>query len=681
MATLLILFDNFNGIRLSAWWLSINPNSLAALLATVSRALMVFILSSVHSHWKWTWMGGSKLRSLSDFRTLDLGSRGLFGAILVCFRFVSHHPVPPLAAAAVVCSLSIATCVQQSIAIVNRSIPADESPPRLPYAHSVPNFGAEFTLQQSLVVDVRSAISTALSDDRVQEVALGLRCDTGNCTFPTGDPFDDADPLGRHDASTYSTLGMCHTCTDISGLANTTFINTPPRQYEYSHQVITFLPNGHSIAFVQNTTTSQGPPLANFELLSVRAANNLSWVGWNTSDDSRAALRWSVANFTVISRTSSGCSNDNNRDCKYLIDKQNLTRPLAAACYVYTCRHRYLAPSVQSAKLKETFIDSTPLTYIQMISVPGSSRIIDEPFIPRNSSEFDSSGEYFLGSVKSPCKVNSTIYTYPNMSSAPVTAQIRVMTLNAFNEGVIRNMSVPQECLYQMPDPFWKFLRSTDWPEASVARIFEGSCDDQSLNPSGGCFSPNLTWYDVANKRWLMNLTGDGMPTFQIIDDNLARFALSMINSFRASLGTRFPLSLWFFPGKFDPNAHLPIEYVQGTTLIDVPIIEVTWGWLILPTTLSMITAVLLVISIAQSWRDRYIRPVWKDNILIPMMYRQRFEASEGTGFGAQDLGALSMRGDIIDVDADRPLKEDILLDLLKDLKVRFDTGENIKSS
>lgn len=699
MIAIIVLFASFNNIEYTNWRSSMTPNSLAALLATILRTLMIFIIASVLSHWKWGWMS-NQLRTLDDFRILDLGSRGLSGAVLVLSRFLLHHPVPSAAALVIVCSLSVATCVQQSIAIVNRARPGlQSSEVRLPYAHYVPGADAD-EYPVSFLVDLKYAISAALNEDKAPELALNLSCPTGNCTFPDGDPFEDNEPAAVDQSSTYSTVGICHRCRDISDLVktNTSNITDFGSAYDQSsgwaYTVADTLPNGQNIKAVRHDyyfgKAGVGGEDLLEEKLNASAASGPWWDEYDMDGSTRAALWWSLANLTILTRTSTRCGGDTSQDCQHVLGSPEATRPLALTCYLYPCMQVYARPSIESTRLKESLLSSVPLELSQVVVQRGNnSSPIDDLGPPNLQSEYFGSYKYdFLTAVKSPCKVAGSVYTLQNMTLASNLSRVWMFKTNHTSVMTRETFTAPAECLYQMNLAFWHALRTRYFQIPSLplsdayhlfnASIFNGICQDK---PSSACVGGSLPWPGLMNEKWLSNLAHNGASSFETIDNVVRSFADSMTTSFRVTLGSKLPpgYNPWS-SGRGTVDGRLPADYIQGSTVFINPVIEITWEWLLLPILLTIITTILLTWSISESWRHRGSMPVWKDDILIPMMYRHHFVLSDDSALSLRTLKE-SKPGAPADDNDERLAEPDYLATLAKRCQVRFRLNEKETTS
>ena len=125
LIAMFVLLTNFNGQPVPEWGLSLNLNTLLAMMSTVFRATILLVLSQTISQAKWYWLSGSKKRPLLDIQRLDLGSRRALGAISLIPTAAKGSLPVTIAAALSTLSIAIGPFVQQSITITTclRQVP------------------------------------------------------------------------------------------------------------------------------------------------------------------------------------------------------------------------------------------------------------------------------------------------------------------------------------------------------------------------------------------------------------------------------------------------------------------------------------------------------------------------------------------------------------------------------
>jgi hypothetical protein len=52
--------------------------------------------------------------------------------------------------------------------------------------------------------------------------------------------------------------------------------------------------------------------------------------------------------------------------------------------------------------------------------------------------------------------------------------------------------------------------------------------------------------------------------------------------------------------------------------------------WLLLPAVIALLTTLLLIWTVAKGWKLRRVEPVWKDNVLPAIIYKDRFKGQDG---------------------------------------------------
>jgi hypothetical protein len=103
------------------WKLPIQPNSLVALLATLTRAALVHPLAECIGHLKWTFF--EKPRTLDFMHTFDIATRGPLGASKFLWKTQIRSPVASCAALVTVILLFFQPFMQQAIEVSSRIAP------------------------------------------------------------------------------------------------------------------------------------------------------------------------------------------------------------------------------------------------------------------------------------------------------------------------------------------------------------------------------------------------------------------------------------------------------------------------------------------------------------------------------------------------------------------------------
>lgn len=101
------------------WKLRIQPNTLVAFLATLTRAALIYPLGECIGHLKW--VDFEHPRALSSINTFDEASRGPLGAIQLLLQMPSFSPLASCAAALTVLLLLFQPFLQQTIQMSSRT--------------------------------------------------------------------------------------------------------------------------------------------------------------------------------------------------------------------------------------------------------------------------------------------------------------------------------------------------------------------------------------------------------------------------------------------------------------------------------------------------------------------------------------------------------------------------------
>jgi hypothetical protein len=215
-----------------------------ALIATIFRATIATILGKIISQAKWAWYSESRARPLEHFQDFDDGSHGVLGAALLIPKVLRHNFVPALAALVLIASLAIGSFVQQAIRTKGCSHQVTGDIASIPNAHYVPrqaiiNRGEAVKTFGTLDDDMNFAVYGSLIAPEGRDNQIIPGCTTGNCTFPTGDPVDrNASNITEGNLVTFSTVGLCRSCIEVSPLAEP--INATSDNYSVPYG----LPNG-----------------------------------------------------------------------------------------------------------------------------------------------------------------------------------------------------------------------------------------------------------------------------------------------------------------------------------------------------------------------------------------------------------------------------------------------------
>jgi hypothetical protein len=603
----------YDGKPAPEWGSQLNLNALLALLSTVLRGLLVVVISQIISQRKWDWYSKNRIRSLVDLQTFDSGSRGIFGALMLIPKVVLKDTITLVAAAILIVSFLIGPFVQQASRTTPCLVPAPDSSASLPYANYVPRHGGvsfESTRSGTYYAPVNTeysfpstaaAILSSITAPNGTENQMRGNCSTGTCTFSNADQAANTAPdLTDGNPSLHSTAGMCDKCIDVTPLVS--------RSYNSTLDKIKFtLPNGMN----QNYTGAGG------RFATIEPSANLEWMGELLTPDLRKMSRWAYVNTTFL--TLSGNFSHATEDIGVL----------ATVCVLYPCIRTYTA-SITNNQLLEKEVSSQMME----LSSELKERVVSSQEVSVAEDSLESNVIFYLNAqdqsamhyaaVRSPCQVGGQIYdTSLNTTIASHATSLRLYDFPGPGPRNVtyRNITAPEPCIYRQHTVFVEQISVTLNKE-----IFNGSCDDDFK--STYCYRD---YYDdddsistVGVKTMLESLI-EGNRSFSNVTSWFHGFANAMTNRFRFEFGAAaFNRSL-----QDEELQNLTLGEVQGIAWQTNTCVSAHKAWLALPISLTGITALLMLFTIISNWQHRRTRPVWKDNILPMLFYRQIIKPEE----------------------------------------------------
>lgn len=583
----------YDGQRIPDWGTVINLSTLIALMATLLRAMMGFVVAEVIGQAKWKYFaGGGRLeedpptRRLMDTSRFNDASQGSIGAVKLT-PTISRDPATLLAVMVMVISLGTGSFVQQAIQTQSCQFTVDGAYASLPISRVITSMKAG-DIDSFAAIDVsniQAALSSALAPDN-EEIGspISVGCPTGNCTFQNS--------IG----GLYSTLGVCSLCADTSSLITSTEWTRTVIENVYgeSREALTAdfsLPNGMSsqalLVFGDNTTTTPGQ---NRELL-MSPELGLDWAGDLVSSDLKALNQWAFANFTVLTPN-------------WLPTRSGNPEYVAVTCTVYPCLRSYNA-TVISGKLDEVLVSTVP-------AVPN----VADTFGPNISMEAvqdalsgsDWGGKYlFLQAVQTPCLVNDTLWTKENTSSTLDLEHLYLVHADSEPGGAhhfrIENTTAPAECLYSLWAMTMEELRSI------AATSFNGSC---WILGSGNGSNVNVPFMVECGKTyWLASFLAENGTTAASITKRIEDFTDRFSNKLRMGLLSE-------------------AEAVSGQVHQATVCSRIQYSWLTFPAVLVSVTSGLLAWTMFQISRRQGREMVWKTSILPFLFYGERFVVQNG---------------------------------------------------
>ncbi|KAH7408083.1 hypothetical protein DE146DRAFT_752231 [Phaeosphaeria sp. MPI-PUGE-AT-0046c] len=579
------ILASYDGKPAPDWGERLNLNALLAFLSTILRGLLVIVISQIICQQKWDWY--ARPRRLSDLQKFDAGSRGSFGALLLIPTVIIKDAVALIAAAVLVVSFLVGPFVQQASRTMPCTFPAVVQNASLPYARYVPRQGGyakDFRSSRGTPVpDITVAILSSITSPGGVENQISGSCSTGTCTFRETEQEDSAPRfIVDNDNTTHSTVGMCNTCMDITSLARTMNRSTtnPATMYR--------LPNGF------NVSSGTGPSNARFAIM--RPAPDLLWLGDMFTPELRVASRWAYVNATFLAVNTSSSA------------------PTAAVCVLYPCLRTYTA-SINNDQLSEREISTEALEIGEHRGSPNSPEVMSDLNALNNVGR-----DY--ATIKSPCQVGGRLFEADGDASGfPNTTDITLYNFTEPNKLTSRKLKAPESCLYRHDAEFAMAISKVLHEE-----VLDGSCnwfgnfDCSKLRGASGYLA------DLGVTTVLKNLT-NGEIAYSNVSSWFDSFANVMTNRFRFEYGAAIPkINATLDRGNDTP---LPVGQVKGIAWQLETCVSAHKDWLALPIVLTAVTTLLMLWTIANNWRSRRTRPVWKDNLLPLLFYRHKID-SEG---------------------------------------------------
>lgn len=630
LASIFGVLKRYNGQRIPDWGATINLSTLVALLATLLRVFLVYVVAEIIGQAKWEYFAGDgrpterpPMRRLVETSRFQDASQGSIGAMKL-LPTILRDPATLLAVVVMVFSLGTGSFVQQAIQTQHCQFPVDNANASLPISQNLTaGQGGGSSLFGPLdIPNVLAALSSALAPDS-EEIGspISVQCPTGNCTFQNSV------------SGMYSTLGVCSRCADTSSLITSTgwasiteestdvydpeigfFTATPGRTYFTANYT---LPNGMSIqASLDNNTSPQTQSTEFLVSASLGLERGLDWAGDLVGLEMKALAQWAFANVTVLTSN-------------WVPTSSGYTDYIAATCTLYPCLRSY-SSSVTLGQLNEVLVNTAPA--VPNVAAMFPSNITTEAMQEAMSGlNWDANiygtdpGARFQA-VESPCLVNDTLWTKGNQS---LTADMQRLLLlhaepdaNGARNFEVENITVPAECIYGMDivawSDFWSFMIDTS---------FNGSCSAWS---SLDGLQKNMQM-NCGKAYWLARFYRD--------DGTTAGSLIKRIEAFTDRLSNKMRMDLLNTP-----------KAVSGQVLQATVCSRVQYSWLTFPAVLVTVTSGLLVWTIFQSSRRRGREMIWKTSILPFLFYGDRFIVQNGEDVSAYSTESPRRNG------ADEPL-------------------------
>lgn len=584
-----VLLIEYNNKLVSDWEFPINLTTLLALMSTIMRAALFVPITSIISQAKWQLFGGDRPRPLQELQDIDMGSRGMLGALNIV-PLAARASIPTLVAVLLsIVSLGIGPFVQQAL----RTVPCDQIVPgqaMVPYTHFVnsPRFVVPNTAYAQSDIQAMMYNTLAMPDDQGNEIRF--QCPTGNCTFNNGSPAWSHQRPGsgpqRNGSSVFSTMAMCHKCLDMTDkvhfeerIISSTVTQLNPK-----------LPNGLELQLGGADMIGMGRPP---KFLSM--TGNVTWANDKLDKEALYIASMSMGNVTIL-------AHDNERDDRQQDVTEMRKSVVASTCFLYACTRTFNV-SIANGELSEELIDTAPAT-------SGPTVLKDDDTYPTRGYEV----------IMSPCWVGDNVYT---LAKEPDRDSDRLGDVWSCSRN---GTQVPAEKCGGTPDVQQCYYKQDAKHAFGMIGAFRKSFNVECLNVKEAivCYdekdyhSGTSTQGDHGQGSWAESMYAANV-THQKIDDMFDRFATIVSNRYRMTFGGSKPS---FIESMTEGPYGQVRGMVQQTTVCNAVRLE----WLAFPAAIMALTLAILLWTMLESWLHRKDRPVWKDSILPFLLYNHRFK-------------------------------------------------------
>lgn len=582
---MVIILIQYDSEELPDWPYGININTIIALLGTFLRASLVVVLAEVISQAKWSWID-QREQPAADLQVFDKASRGVPGSFqllwLLRFRHWSASTGLATAAALVtIFSLGTAPFAQQAIGTLSCSKIVQHATANLSVANAIPGSDGMYTQQmggRDLVPGsgFRAAVVNGLSNPAGNDSAAEFSCPTGNCDYGYGQAGSTV-PL--------STIGICSRCVDVSHHVEIDLYYGPAPTYWIP------LPNTSDSRYATPTTSGGEPEYLNlsisgFKTFAEMAFKPMPWrAGYDIPDEYAELAKYAITNITILSFTGAKRPEVTNSS-----DKLGVT---ASSCSLYGCVQDFEA-KVRNGRLEERILGTRALPFSNY-----------NPMLQGESVD----GVGIAASIKSPCIIDEKWYTHDNFSSVAKDEKTRVFVDFPHDR---RNISVPSDCLYMVAESDLYYDAMDNW----LTPALTGVCSFMDTN-TGSC---GEQWY-------LGGLFRQGKATHDTISEDFTSLSRVLTHFFRAD-GWGFSNETWrgmfnedYRPDNLSKTPDNKRGYINGTVWESTVCVQVNWPWIIYPSSLCVLTTLLLFGIAVSSCHNADTVPPWKSSILPLLLY------------------------------------------------------------
>lgn len=566
VATVITLEPN-QGKPLPQWPFDISINALVSIYSIVFKICIIFVVQSCISQQQWVWFATE--RQLYDAALFDSARQGPYGSAVWIWVHRLRQPLTTLSAVILILSVAVDPFYQQLLHYVDCDTTLQDTAraARSNYFDGSLQLLSDMDRTERISLDAQSALRSGVFSgaDTMQP-----QCSSGNCTF-----------------ATYSTVGYCNECQDISEDLKFTAVENQFYCGEgFQNYVITsYLRSRSTFSTIWNLSERSGPQVLSSKVSHMPVVFEII-VGKTPLSDLRVDPT-TGANLT-------GCDSQPSSDDDWRCQGYG-----AARCSLFPCVRTYNT-TVNAGSVSESLIEHTTLETIRDRSYwdPTSPNIgnLASSLVLTNTSCLSPEDERQLSKLG--YQINSKWLVY----SAP----------DDFNFGSLYppdaafpGSMIAHGCTYAFNDlaldwalydffAFSRFLTGTltETVECPIATVL-----------SSGSFTDNVTnLLSLGGPSELQVLYNSSNVSFQGIQETFDNMATSFTNYMRMN---------------GHENYSAP---AQGTVWHYATCLEVRWAWITLPAVLVTITMLcLLPLTVHATLRADV--PTWKTG-LLPLVFR-----------------------------------------------------------
>jgi hypothetical protein len=234
-----ILASRLHRTLLSNWTFLLQPSTLISLLVTAAQSSMMLVVAEVISQLKWIHMSLPRAQPLADLNIFDSASRGPLGSLSLIYRWrppmIMMCSLVYTASMITVTALAMGPFAQQIVSIQDISEPQENVNSTIAVSnhYNTNNTASGLEMQLSPAGNILFSVTSDGAFDVEPEIQGAFY----NGIYNSGGSFINFGcPSGNCSWSTFTSLGICSACQDVSSsskiesdgvLGGTSHIHTP----------------------------------------------------------------------------------------------------------------------------------------------------------------------------------------------------------------------------------------------------------------------------------------------------------------------------------------------------------------------------------------------------------------------------------------------------------------------